>query len=298
MIRTNPRLRGAASAAAIVAVAAGGLLTTSTAAAKSKPGRYFGGSTSQENPLSFALARDGKSISAAHVFIDGSCDDGDRLRYSDTLRFKRGLGDYAQSGEHTLSGGRVSRSGRFRSRGTWSTDVARVTETFDGRVTRKGNGSGTFRATVEFVDASGRTTATCDSGRVGWNARSARGRVYAGVSSTNQPVVVEIDRRGRSVQHVRFGWTAPCAPPETGRWLISEDFTGIPLEQGAFSLALPAEFELEDGGHRAVRYALAGHVRRASASGTVSVQVNDTDPAGTPTATCDSGNVSWTARSG
>ncbi len=242
MTRRNARLRGAASAAAIVAVAFGGFATTATAGAKSKPGRHYGGSTDQENPLAFALAPNRKAIAVAHVFVDGICDDGDALRYSDTLTFESGIGEYAREGEHALGGGRVSRSGRFSSRGTWSTEVARITETFDGRITRRGGASGTFRTFVQFVDAGGAVTATCDSGRIRWKARSARGRVYAGVSSSNQPVVVEVKRRGRSLQHLRFGWTAPCTPPESGRWLVSEDVTGIPLRGGAFSVQLPVLF--------------------------------------------------------
>jgi hypothetical protein len=298
MTRRNARLRGAASAAAIVAVAIGGFGMTGIASAKSKPGRYYGGSTSQENPLAFELTPNRKAIALAHVFVDGRCDDGDHLRYSDTVTFERGMGEYAEQREHALGGGRILRSGRFSSRGTWSTDVARITETFSGTIARSGRASGTFRTTVAFVDAAGATTARCDSGQIRWKARSARGRVYAGVSSTDHPVVVEVDRRGRSVQHLRFGWAAPCTPPESGSWLISEDFTNMPLSGGAFGLELPVDFALPDGGRRSGGYALTGRIGRGSATGTVSVRVTDSDAAGAPTSTCDSGKVSWTARSG
>jgi hypothetical protein len=304
MMLRRTRLRGPAAVALVATIAATGALAPGTAAAKRNLGRHWGGSTSQASPLSFALARSGKSVAEAHLFVTGRCDDGAELNYYGTARFSpHAPGSLATDGDHVLVGGKLSRTGKFNAHGTWSASfgaavTGRITETVDGRVTRKGAGSGTLRATVQLVDGAGTTLARCDSGALTWHASSARGRVYAGVSTTDQPVVVEIDRRGTKVRHMRFGWDAPCVPSDTGSWLMPEDFTGLELAGGAFSFDLPLVFGYPDGSRRSVQYSLAGRVRKATANGTVSVKVADTDAAGAPESTCDTGTVGWTARSG
>ena len=57
MTRSSARLSGAASAVAIVTVAVAGLAAPATADAIKKPGRYYGGASSQRHALSYALTR-------------------------------------------------------------------------------------------------------------------------------------------------------------------------------------------------------------------------------------------------
>ena len=58
------------------------------------------------------------------------------------------------------------------------------------------------------------------------------------------------------------------------------------------------DYALDDGSKRTFAYEVAGTVRRSQARGTFSVTVDQRDPAGTQTLSCESGPVSWSALTG
>src|SRR5207237_10525050 len=89
--------------------------------------------------------------------------------------------------------------------------VGLVTEGIAGRL-RGGKGRGTLEATIEGSDRAGAHVTTCRSGVQHWTARSAPGRVYAGLTSDRRPVVVERSHDGRKVGTFWVSYFAPCRP--------------------------------------------------------------------------------------
>jgi len=76
-----------------------------------------------------------------------------------------------------------------------------------GKVRRNGSSAGTYQAKIVLRDdATGAEIGTCDTGVLRWTGRSSRGRVYAGKTSQDQPMVVELDKARSTVDQVRFGW--------------------------------------------------------------------------------------------
>jgi hypothetical protein len=290
-------LRGA------VALALAVVLPVAPADARRRFGLVYGGTTSQQEPFVLELARKGKVVDRATVLMTGDCSDGESTSYFGTLGFEPQLPAALRIGEHVFRGGRVSASGRFRAEGRgvegYATANGLMTETIAGRVRRDGGAAGTYRSKVRVVDdRSGDTVATCDTGTVRWTARSRRGRIFAGATSQDQPIVVEVDRQRASVERMRMGWAAPCTPEETGSWLLGDELSGFRLDGGAFGDTFQQPFDLDGGGRRTFDYTVDGQLRRISASGSFAVTVTDADAAGAVTSTCPSGNVDWSARTG
>jgi hypothetical protein len=291
---------------ATLIAAFGALLLASgpVAAAHAKPrlGHSYGGVTSQDAPFVLELAR-GSKVDRIRVLVIGQCSDGESLTMFATVDFETNIPAFVPSGDHVMTGGRLSKSGSFRASGLGSEDFGgaggAVTEKVTGRIRRNGSASGTYRASVTLIDRqTNQPVADCHTGTIKWSARSARGRVFAGATSAGQPIVVELDRRRGSVEHLMFGWGAPCAPPETGGWLVPDHLRGFPLTGGSFGDTFQVPVDLDGGGKRAFDYTIQGSVGRSKASGSFSVKVTDMDGAGVTTSACDTGSVTWTARSG
>jgi hypothetical protein len=165
------------------------------------------------------------------------------------------------SGSLPLDGARVARTGALR---------ARVTN-------------------VQHLDGQSAQVLHVLTGKVRWRARSAPGRIYAGATSQDQPIVVELDKRRRTVERVRFGWSGPCP----GEWAIGDRVEDFPLHDGRFGDSFSPAFDADDGGRIAIDYDVAGRVTRTRASGRISVQFDRTDAAGALTQHCASGTVTW-----
>ena len=194
---------------------------------------------------------------------------------------------------------RVSRTGRFDAGGIgleeFGTATASIVEFVSGRLRRSGAASGTYRATL-FLRDRGRAF-TCQTGSVRWRARSARGRVYAGSTAQEMPVVLELNARRDTVERMRYGWWAPCSPE--GGFLIADHLDDLSLTDGGFGSVLQHPVDLGGGDKRTFDYDAEGSLAgEASASGRISVNLTDTDAAGAVTSTCETGRIRWTARSG
>jgi hypothetical protein len=281
-------------------VLATGVTSIDAAEAKRKLGRYYGGVTSQGAPFVLELAKGGKAVSGASILVNGECDDGNGMSYHGRLSFEPGMPAFVPLGEHVFGSRRVSKSGRFRASGIGAEQFGDadglMSETFSGRIRRNGAAAGKYRSIVTMVAPDGSTVTRCDTGTVKWSATSDRGRIYAGTSSAGFPVVLELAARRTSVKRMRFGWGALCTPE--GSVIIPDELTGFRLSGGSFGDAFQQSFDRDDGGKNLYDYDLDGKVSRSIASGTFSVKLTETDPAGATTATCDAGTATWTARSG
>lgn len=277
-----------------------GTAAVDVAEAKRKLGRYYGGVTSQGSPFVLELARGGKIVSSATVFVRGECDDGNRMGYFGRLSFEPGMPAFIPVGEHVFGSRRVSKSGRFSASGRGSESFgetdALMKETISGRIRRNGAAAGKYRSVVTIKAPDGSTVASCDTGTVSWSARTDRGRIYAGSSAAGFPFVLELDARRTAVKRMRFGWGASCTPE--GSIMFPDELQGFGLSGSSFGETLQQTFDMDGGGKATFDYTLDGTVGRSTASGQFSVKLTETDPAGAPVVTCDAGATSWTARTG
>jgi hypothetical protein len=95
-----------------------------------------------------------------------------------------------------------------------------------------------------------------------------------------------------------MGWdTQSCSD---GSYLVYPDaFQDFRLSRsGAFGNPFTYTATFDDGTKRAFSYDLRGRVTKTSARGTLHVTTADTDPAGAPGMTCDSGTIAWKAVTG
>ncbi len=122
--------------------------------------------------------------------------------------------------------------------------------------------------------------------------------MFAGSTSQDHPVVVRLDAKRRKVADLLFGWETSTCKPDDIYLNVSESFGGFPLSGGHFGDAFSLSYTPDEGGAGKVDYDLVGRVARTRASGTVRVNLTETDPAGAVTVACDSGIVPWEAVSG
>jgi hypothetical protein len=174
--------------------------------------------------------------------------------------------------------------------------TARARVTITGRI--KGRKvAGTVALHVDEKDPSGVTVATCDS-TAAFRARSAPGRVYAGATSQNGPVVLELDRRREQVAHLRVGWQSVC---ESGaEFQVADHQVDFDLVRKRFGDEYDAPpYDIDGGGQGTDHYLVRGRVaNRRKAAGVFRVTTDERDAAGEPADACDSGRLTFRARSG
>ena len=175
-----------------------------------------------------------------------------------------------------------------------------MSASYAGKLTGK-RASGTLSATITVVDqASGNTVTTCRTGSVRWSATRAPGRVFAGSTAQDHPVVVRVDAKRRKVSDLIFGWQSEhlqarlaCSSASTR---TSADF---PLSSGRFGDAFKLTYIAGRGrrGQGRLRHhrARRPHPRQRHRSASISPRPTRR---GTSTTACDSGSVSWSAVTG
>ena len=293
---TVKRTTSAAVAAGLVSVASLGIGATE---AEARLGQYYGGVTSQGAPVVLELDRGSKAVKTAGLVVGADCGDGVNLTYFLRVRFRDRLPASVDPGKHVVTPRRVSRTGRFDAGGAARVDFGTATgvvqESVSGRLRRNGAASGTYHAILFMRDRG--EGFICQTGTVRWRARSARGRVYAGSTAQQMPVVLELNARRDAVERMRFAWGAPCSPE--GGFLTPDYLDDLSLTGGAFASVLQQPFDLGGGDKRTFDYDTEGSLAgAANASGRFSVKVAETDAAGAVTSTCETGGIRWTARSG
>jgi hypothetical protein len=287
-------IRRAAGAVALLALSA-------AAPAAAAPIPIYGGHTSQDAPIALRTSADGRSLTQLLVHVDLQCADGSTASWSGAATFAAFKPPTIAGGKNVFSPARVSRGGSFRDTGEArdfydENGIGTITETLRGAI-RHGVAHGTYSATLDIVDGqSGQTTASCHSGTLRWAARTAPGRVYAGRTSDDGPVVIERSRDGRRVDSVWMSWSADCQ--SGGSFDIGDDFVHFPVSRaGRFGNAFDQPFTLDGGATRTFAYQLGGQVGASRASGTFRVIVTDKEAAGATTDSCDSTQLRWTASS-
>ena len=115
---------------------------------------------------------------------------------------------------------------------------------------------GTIAAKIEIVDpATGAKVTSCRSGTLRWAARSAPGRVYAGLTSARLPIVIERSRSGRKVNSMWVSWAAPCQ--NAGGWAVAEELVNFPVSgAGRFGDTFSDEMKVDGVGTNAFAYRL------------------------------------------
>ena len=176
--------------------------------------------------------------------------------------------------------------------------VGAMSASYSGKLSAKRAG-GTLEATITVLDKASRgVVATCRTGSVRWSATRSPGRVFGGSTAQDLPVVVRLDAKRRTVADLMFDWESATCKPEDMYLNNDEEFSGFPLASGRFGDAFDQSYNPDGGGQGKVAYDIAGRVARTRASGSVRVNVTETDAAGAVTMACDSGSIPWEAVSG
>jgi hypothetical protein len=284
-----------AAGLAIVAVAAAG--APSAAAARNA---VYGGSTSAGAPIVITADKKAKALRSAVVSWKAACDDGMRFPVAAPLEAVKSEPGF-RPGARELS---TSKNGKGRFAGTQvgamslGDHVGILAAKYAGKLSPK-RARGTLDATITIIErASGSAVATCRTGSVRWSATRSPGRVFAGSTGQDHPVVLRVDAKRRAVTNLLFGWESGTCKPEEAYLFVEESFSDFPLGQGRFGDAFNQTFTPDGGGEGKVAYDITGRVARTRASGTFRVGLTETDPAGTITTACDSGTVSWSAATG
>ena len=235
-----------------LAVLAGVALALAGAApATAAPVPIYGGHTSQDAPIALRTSADGRRLTQLLFYADFKCDDGTGDSWFGSADFAAFKPPTIDAGTNIFSPARVGRGGTFRATGEEPFNGGKLTETLRGSL-RRGVAHGTFSATFEATDDTTGAKVTCNSGTLRWAARSAPGRIYAGLTSNEGPVVIQRSRDGRHVDSMWLGWDAPC---QSGLFFgFGDHFVRFPVSRaGRFGNAFDDPFTLDGGGHADLR---------------------------------------------
>jgi hypothetical protein len=156
---------------------------------------------------------------------------------------------------------------------------------------------GKLQADVTIVDKATLAKVASCAARLKWQAAREPGLVYGGKTSQDQPVVLRLAATRHKVADLMTTWFAPCTP--NGYYRIAEDFTNFTVKSsGSFGNPFTDDVAMDAGGKRHFDYSVTGRVTKTAAKGTLQVKVADTDAAGAPASTCDSGGLNWKAATG
>lgn len=259
----------------------------------------FGGTTSDDEPIVVRSDTKAKTLRSLVVSWEAKCGDGMYLPVANELTAIRLRPGDTPDPRDLM----VSRNGKGRFAGTqlvafvMGDQTAAVQVDIAGRL-RSRRATGTLTATSTIFDATGAKVDTCETGRVNWSATRAPGRVYGGKTGQEQPVVVRLNRQRKRVVDLIYGWeSAGCQPPGFVRF--SERLTNFRISRrGAFGATFDTSFGGGNEPKATLTYSVDGRVARKASAGTLRVQLEQADPSGTVTQTCDSGTVRWRATSG
>ena len=267
-----------------------------TAAAKQA---LYGGSTRDFDPIVLRADATGAKLKSAAFTFTVKCASGNALPVSLNVPVKP-----APSGNSVPTGvllAEQNAKGRFKTSllapisATPPYAVA-LTVLFEGKLARKG-ASGTLTGALAVVNSeTGTLVETCIMGPVKWTAKHAPGRVYAGVSAANMPVVLAVNAKRTKVTELRFGWyTADCTP--AGNFIrFGDALSNLRLRKGKFDDAFAQDFPRDDGGTNRYEYDLNGKVSRTKASGSIAINYTETNPDGSQLV-CRVPETNWKAAS-
>jgi hypothetical protein len=169
-----------------------------------------------------------------------------------------------------------------------------VTDTVRGKVSG-GTMTGTYATEVAVRDASGAQVDSCSRSTT-FKLASAKSRVYGGRTSQDEPVVAELNSRGKAIKHFHIGWRSTCSGGGIAQY--GDTLTNFGLVGGRFGDDYTSRFRLDDGTQEVDVYHLAGKLKPTSGTGSFSLKTTLTPPDGSAPATCDTGKVSFKLASG
>ena len=256
----------------------------------------FGGSTTGGDPIALTADKKAAKLKSAVIAWVAPCDDG--MRFPVSLNVKAVEPEPGFEPEPRDLAVTRNAKGRFAGTQTGTRDlgeqVAIVSTTLAGKL-RRGKGSGTLSADVAGFDkATGEARFSC-SVRVRWSATSSPGRVYAGMTNQEEPVVVRLDAARRRASEFLVGWrTETCDPPD--RFMrIGEQLVDFPVKAKRFGDVFEYTVDGDAGSRFTLAYDLAGKLTSRGARGTLRVRITERDAAGATMVTCDTGGVTWKA---
>jgi len=260
----------------------------------------YGGSTSAGAAIVIKADKKAKKLRSAVVSWKANCDDGRRFPVAVPLKAVTAEPGFTP-GFRELA---TSRNGKGRFAGTQlggferGDQVGTLVAKYSGKLSAK-RASGTLDATITVIDkASRNVVATCRTGSVRWSATRSPGRVFGGSTAQDLPIVVRLDAKRRTVADLLYNWESATCKPDDMYINANEDFSSFPLANGRFGDAFDQSYAPDGGGEGKVSYDITGRVSRTRASGSVRVNVTQTDPAGAVAMACDSGTIPWEAVSG
>jgi hypothetical protein len=282
---------------------AAGLAVTAIAATTPAPAlagsAVYGGTTSAGSAIVINADQQAKKLRSAVVSWKANCDDGQRFPVAVPLKAVTAEAGFTP-GFRELA---TSRNGKGRFAGTqlaafsMGDASAALKATYTGKLT-KTRASGTLEATVTVMDQAGTIVATCRTGSVRFSATRSPGRVFAGSTSQDHPIVLRLDARRRTVADLLFGWESSTCTPDDLYVNADESLRGFRLGGGRFGDAFDMAYTPDGGGEGKAAFDITGRVARTRASGTLRVNLTETDAGGAVTGACDSGAVPWEAITG
>lgn len=283
-------------------VLVGALATVTVAALAAQPAcasRVYAGQpvSSVPDQLVLVLPNAGTAITRVTFHIDVPCGtDFESVDFGTTQNVSSPP-DQLQGGAHYLVGGKVvggKLSGTIMGADRVNDTTWELMNVVLGGTVGKSKASGSMAVKLVRVDETTGTTLAQCSRTIRWSALRNPGIVYAGATSQDEPIVVELTKDRKHVNHAHVSWTAPCRAG--GSWVDPHDefdLKPFPLTStGAFSRTY--RYALGRGTTEVERF--AGRVGAAKAAGTFQADVSLTGTTGTDT--CSTGKVSWSAITG
>ena len=286
-------------------VLVGALATVTVAALAAQPAcasRVYAGQPQSGVPdqLVLVLPNAGTAITRVTFHIDVPCaTDFESVDFG-TTRNVDTAPDQLQGGAHYLVDGKVV-AGKLSGTILGADRVNDTTWELMNVVLRgtvsKTRASGSMAVKLVRSDAAtGATLAQC-SRVIRWSALRNPGVVYAGATSQDEPIVLELTKDRRHVSHAHVSWLAPCQ--SGGAWIDPHDefdLKPFPLSKtGAFSRTY--DFGFGQGTTAVTEIeTFAGRVGLTRAAGTFRADIALSGATGS--STCSTGKASWTAITG
>jgi hypothetical protein len=140
-------------------------------------------------------------------------------------------------------------------------------------------------------------TAAPSQGSSAASRAATLGVSYGGVTAQDFPVVVDVNRRRSRVVRAVIAIRLSCA--SGGFIVVPDGYTRMSIRRGKFSASFgPTTQRNPDGTTVDLEGSISGtfNSSRTKVSGTWAFKGTEHDAAGAVTDTCDSGNVSWSAK--
>jgi hypothetical protein len=274
----------------LVALALASLLFATPSAVSAAPVGVFASPQQLFSPANVVLTMHmaKRRLRSAVLAVDVRCDGGGRTRLSETLVAGRELAM------------RRNDSGRFaglaRARWPQGDGSVRAIYRVSGSVGKRGRtASGLLSASVTWFDATGRRTKQCRKRAMRWTATRDPGRLFAGATSQDEPVVLWRPPEASWVT-LDFRWHSRRCSDESYR-LPGSGLGPIVIEDGQLRESTTVWQPLEGGGNAFLRTTLVGTIGRVRGHGSYRGELTLTEPNGS-VATCKSGRISWHVQTG